>query len=420
MDKESKELPLSPYRALDLTDEKGFLCGKILGDLGADVIKIEKPRGEPSRCLGPFFKDIPDPEKSLYWFAYNSNKRGITLNIETTDGKEIFKKLVKKADFIIESFPPGYIGKLDLGYSTLSQVNPSIIMASITHFGQTGPYKDYKGCDIVDMAMSGYMYLCGDADRPPVRVGFPQAYLNAAADAAAGIMIAFHHRQLTGEGQHVDISIQQSMVRILYNSRLLWDFNRQFIRRRGRFVERRGPAGPTFRLQTWPCKDGAVSFFMALGLTGAAMNRALIQWMGTEGMSDNYLRSIDWEREDADRQTQEAIDQLNERIARFFMAHTAAELYEGAKKWRFMLYPVSTSKDIVGNYQIAAREFWEQVEHPELKTSIVYPGAFVKSLETPLRIRRRPPLIGEHNEEVYGELGISKENLVILKQGNII
>ncbi|MFC1954069.1 CaiB/BaiF CoA transferase family protein [Chloroflexota bacterium] len=420
MDEESRKLPLSPYRALDLTDEKGFLCGKILGDLGADVIKIERPGGEPSRRLGPFFKDIPDPEKSLHWFAYNSNKRGITLNIETADGKEIFKELVKKADFIIESFPPGYIDKLGLGFSTLSQINPGLIMASITHFGQEGPYKDYKGCDIVDMAMGGYMYLCGDADRPPVRISFPQAYLHAAADAAAGIMIAFHHRQLSAEGQYVDISIQQSMVRTLYNSRLLWDFNRQFIRRRGRLWERRGPAGPTFRPQTWPCKDGTVTFFMAVGLAGATMNRAFVQWMDTEGMADDYLRSIDWEKEDADRQTQETIDQISERIARFFMTHTTAELYEGAKKWRVMLYPVSTIKDIAENPQLAAREFWEQARHPELKTSIVYPGAFIKSSETSLRIRQRPPLIGEHNEEVYSELGISKENLLTLKQGNII
>jgi len=134
MNSEPKELPLSPYRALDLTDEKGFLCGKILGDLGADVIKIEKPGGEPSRNFGPFFKNIPHPEKSLYWFAYNSNKRGITLDIETMDGREIFKRLVEKVDFIIESFPAGYIEKLGLGYSTLSKTNPGVIMTSITHF----------------------------------------------------------------------------------------------------------------------------------------------------------------------------------------------------------------------------------------------------------------------------------------------
>ena len=121
---------LSPYRVLDLTDEKGLLCGKLLGDLGADVIKIEKPGGDQARSIGPFYHDEPDPEKSLFWFAFNTSKRGITLDIETTDGREIFKKLVKTADFVIESFAPGYLDSLGLGYSYLEQINPQIIMVS--------------------------------------------------------------------------------------------------------------------------------------------------------------------------------------------------------------------------------------------------------------------------------------------------
>ncbi len=246
--------------------------------------------------------------------------------------------------------------------------------------------------------------MCGDADRPPVRIGFPQAYLHAAADAAAGLMIAFHHRQLTGEGQYVDISIQQSMVRTLYNSRLLWDFNRQFIRRRGRLWERRGPDGPTFRPQTWPCKDGMVTYFVAVGLAGATMNRALVQWMETEGMADDYLRSIDWEKEDADRQTQKTIDQISERIERFFMTHTTAELYEGAKKWRVMLYPVSTIKDVVENPQLAAREFWEPIEHPEIEMHHYdSAGGFTLS-RTPGEIKMPSPLLGQHTEYICREI----------------
>ena len=130
---------LSPYRILDLTNEQGYMCGKLLGTLGADVIKIEKPGGDSGRNIGPFFHDIPDPEKSLYWFAFNTDKRGITLDIETEDGQEILKRLVKNADILIESFPPGYMDKLGLGYSVLSQINRRIIMTSITGFGQTGP-----------------------------------------------------------------------------------------------------------------------------------------------------------------------------------------------------------------------------------------------------------------------------------------
>ena len=419
MNKEPKELVLSPYQALDLTDEKGFLCGKILGDLGADVIKVEKPGGEPSRNIPPFYKDIPDPEKSLYWFAYNANKRGITLNIETADGRELFKRLVKKADFVIESFSPGYMEELGLSYSTLSKINPGIIMTSISHFGQAGPYKDYKGCDIVDWAMSGYMYLCGDPDRPPVRITFPQAYLTAGADAAAGTMIAFHHRQLTGEGQWVDVSIQQSVARYPYNAHVYWDFNQQLLRREGHMSSTRGVT-LVRQPQTWPCKEGAVSFSPMGGPVGAPTMRALIQWMDEEGMADDFWKNFDWESWVFGTRTQEDSNKLSECVGRFFMTHTATELYKGAKERRIMLYPLSTSKDIVENPQLAARDFWEEVDHPELNASITYPGAFLKPTEMPLNIRRRAPLIGEHNEEVYGELGISKEELLNLKEGNII
>src|SRR4030042_5428083 len=135
---------LSGCRALDLTDEKGFVCGQILAAMGVDVIKIEKPGGDPARFLPPFYHDKPDPEKSLFWFAFNTSKRGITLNIETTGGQEIFKRLAATADFVIESFPPGYLDRLGLGYPAMEKINPGIIVVSITPFGQTGPYKDYK------------------------------------------------------------------------------------------------------------------------------------------------------------------------------------------------------------------------------------------------------------------------------------
>ena len=135
---------LSPFRVLDLTDELGFLCGKILGDLGADVIKIEKPGGDPSRNIGPFFHNQIHPEKSLYWFAFNNNKRGITLNLETSRGRDLFCQLAAKSDFIIESFSPGYLDGIQLGYTALSRLNPRVILTSITPFGQTGPYSRFK------------------------------------------------------------------------------------------------------------------------------------------------------------------------------------------------------------------------------------------------------------------------------------
>ena len=182
---EKAEGMLSTYRVLDLTDEKGLLCGKLMGDLGADVIKIERPGGDAARQLCPFYHDEPDPEKSLFWFALNTSKRGITLDIETLDGQGIFRRLVEDADFVIESFPPGYLDKLGLGYSDLEKINPKVIMVSIAPFGHTGPYKDWKTSDIVAWAMGGQMAPCGEPDRPPYKVSYhSQAYLNAGLDAA--------------------------------------------------------------------------------------------------------------------------------------------------------------------------------------------------------------------------------------------
>ena len=159
--------PMSGWRALDLTDEKGFLCGKILADLGVDVIKVEKPGGEPARNIPPYYHDIKDPEKSLYWFSYNCNKRSITLNLKTDEGKDLFKRLVKNTDFLIESFPPGYMAELRLNFGELEKLNPRLIMTSITPFGQDGPYAKLRASDIVVQAMGTVLSLFGDPDRAP-------------------------------------------------------------------------------------------------------------------------------------------------------------------------------------------------------------------------------------------------------------
>src|ERR1035437_9075034 len=283
---------LSQYRVLDLTDEKGLLCGKILGDLGADVIKIEKPGGDPARNIGPFYHDDPDPEKSLFWFALNTSKRGITLNIETTDGQEILKGLVKTADFVIESFSPGYLDKLGLGYPALMEIKPGIILVSIAPFGQNGPYKDWKGADIVAWAMSGEMSGWGDVDRPPVRISnHSQAYLNAAADGAIGALMALYQRWNTGEGQHIDISIQEALSLMDGGNRNpAWARNPGVVRKRGD-AEMPGAGHRTIRL--WACKDGYVSWSHG-GPSVLGPSLPLIKWMQTEGMSNDFLDKFNW------------------------------------------------------------------------------------------------------------------------------
>ncbi|MDP2920056.1 MAG: CoA transferase [Dehalococcoidia bacterium] len=406
---------LSLYRVLDLTDEKGVFCGKLLGDLGADVIKIEPPGGDPVRNLGPFYHDEPHPEKSLFWFAFNTNKRGITLDIRSADGREILKKLVKTADFVLESFPPGYMDSIGLGYSSLEKINPRVIMVSISPFGQTGPHRDYKDSGIVTWAMCGFMGARGDADRAPIQISHhAQTFVAAGIEGGVGAMMALYDRWSTGEGQHVDVSIQEA------GGRGVPPVGWVLMKIKGRRELRIGGAGLATKY-LWPCKDGMVMWFYAAGSQGSRRSSPLVEWMQEEGFADEYLKGIDWDKLDMRQAGQEAVDRMAEPTARFFMSHTKAELFDGAVKRRLLLYPVSTTRDILESPQLAARGFWRQVKHPELDVELTYPGPFANVVGQPLGISRRAPLIGEHNEEVYEkELGITREEILTLKQAGVL
>ncbi len=409
---------LSHCRALDLTDDKGFLCGKILADLGADVIKVESPGGDPSRRIGGFWGDVPDPEKSLYWFAYNSNKRGITLNIESAEGRDILKKLVKTADFVIESFPPGYLDKLGIDYTDLSGINKGIILASITPFGQEGPYRDYKDSDIVVMGMSGTLYQTGEFDGPPVHISMPQACLHAGADAAVGCMVAYYHREATGEGQHVDISMQQSAAWFQANAMPTWELNKGILRRAGAF--RAGMSKDVGQRQVWPCKDGYLFFNVIGGRTGAKSLSALVAWMDNEGLATDYQRNMDWDNFDMFTVTREEMQQVLQPVGEFFLRHTSQELLKGAVSKGVSLGPLSSMHDLLNDECLEERHFWKEIEHPELGASLTYPREFVRSSETDCSMRFRAPLIGEHNDEVFSKIGISGKELESLKQTGVI
>jgi len=412
------EYLLSPYRVLDLTDERGLLCGKILADLGADVIQVETPGGNPARRLGPFFNDDVRPENSLFWWAYAANKRSITMDIETVDGRNLLRKLTAQADFFIESFSPGYLAGLGLGYPDLQTLNPGLVMVSITPFGQDGPYADYQATDIVGMALGGFMFLTGDSDRAPLRLGFPHFYLHGSAAGATGAMLAHAYRALTGEGQHVDVSCQQAVAKTLAHAPQSWDIEGVVIKRMGVF---RQTASDTTVRVNWRCKDGYINF-MLQGGSVAASTRALLAWLDEEGMGDDYLSSVNWEELGYGQVRTEVMDRIVEPLQRFFEAHTKEELTNGSVERRILLFPVATSRDLLEHPQLEARSYYQQLEHPELDTTVNHPGAFVSAMgAAQIGLRRRPPLIGEHNYEIYvEELGLSREELSVLTQGGII
>jgi crotonobetainyl-CoA:carnitine CoA-transferase CaiB-like acyl-CoA transferase len=306
--------------------------------------------------------------------------------------------------------------EMELGYSALDSIKKGIVLISITPFGQTGPYKDFQTTDIVTMGMSGILYQTGDFDRPPVHMNVPQACLHASADGAVGALLAYYHREMTGEGQHIDTAMQHSTAWFLANAVPFWELNNVVMKRAGSFRW----ANKSYQRQVWECKDGYVFFFMLGGKQGARTFHELVNWMDSEGMANDYLRSMDWETLDVFNASQEMIDKISEPIQAFFMSHTKKEISQGAGERQISMCPLSSMDDLLHSEQLEARNFWTEIDHPELNTQITYPREFVKSSEISCETRFRAPLIGEHNEEVYKEIGLSRQDLVVLKQAGII
>ena len=408
---------LAPYKVLDLCDEDGMLCGRILADLGAEVIAVEPPQGNSARKLGPFYQNTPGLERSFFWFTLSAGKKSITLNLETADGKDAFKQLVRTADVVLESFPPGCMDGFGLSYKDLRKINPRLVMTSITPFGSDGPYKDFKASDIVTMGLSGLAYISGEPDQAPLRIPMPQSYFHGAAWAAAGTMIALYNREVTGQGQHVDTSMQQAACLMLYPQVEWWSYAKTVLKRTGTWRQ----AGLGQMKLIYPCKDGHVLLFFLGGTAAGPGQGLLIEWMDREGMCPDWLRGFDSSKLDLATSSQDFFDRLSEAFTSFFMTKTKAELFEWADKNILFLAPVNSIKDLLQNPQLEARKFWVQLEHADLNTRITYPGAFLQAAETPIILETRAPHIGEHNEGIYSrEFGWSKEKLVELKQAEVI
>jgi crotonobetainyl-CoA:carnitine CoA-transferase CaiB-like acyl-CoA transferase len=350
---------LAPYRALDLTDRNGYFCSKILADLGARIIRLEKP----------------GMERDFWWWAYNRDKELEYLDIEKDKTKVL--ALAREADFVIESFKPGYLKELGLGYTDLQKVNPGLVLTSITPFGQTGPYKDFKASDLEIMASSGVMYLLGDNDRPPVRIGFPQSFLLASAYAAVGTLIAHHWRLATGEGQHVDTSAQESLFDVLMNAMFFYTWQGMNPVRNGKY--RFGVSGGMFlHPLVWKCKDGHVSYLLQAGKLGAHSNSTIARYIDSEGMLTDFLRNVDWDNLVLSDKNPEQMAAFWQPFADFFSRHTTKEIYQISLKERAQIFPVNTVKDSLDDEQLNARDFWQEQTIPELTKKVLLPGSFAK------------------------------------------
>jgi crotonobetainyl-CoA:carnitine CoA-transferase CaiB-like acyl-CoA transferase len=412
---------LSPYRILDLTTERGLLCGQILGDLGADVIQVEPPGGSPARQLGPFYRDQPHPDRSLYWWAYNRNKRSITLDLAARDGQAILRRLVAGTHFLIESDTPGALAGRGLGYADLAAINPALIYVSISPFGQDGPKASYADSDLIILAAGGALVLIGDDDRPPVRVSVPQAYLHASAEAAVAALIAHHERQRSGRGQHVDVSAQQAVLQTTFSNPLTAALGAPEYRRLSGGIK----VGPLTLRLVWPAKDGYVAITLLFGSAIGPFTQRLMAYIFDEGYCDAAARDRDWiAYGDALLTGQEPVENY-ERLARvvedFTRTKTKAELLKAALERRLLIAPITTIDEVVHSDHLTARGYWCTLEHPELGQAYRYPGRFVEFSLTPIIYRRRPPTVGEHNREVYvDELGFTSQQLAAFQVQGVI
>ena len=405
---------LDDVRVLDLTGEIGAYCTKLLADFGADVIKIEPPGGDPARNIGPFYHDQPGPDSSLTFLNLNTNKRSVILELEDESDREAFRKLAKTADIVVESFPPGYLDGLGLGYEGLCGLRKDIIVTSITGFGATGPHAGYLAPDIVGVAMAGIMWLAGDPQDPPNLPFGNQGYVSASVHAASGTMMALYHRDVTGEGQHVDVSMQEALLIAQENAMQTYDMNKSVRNRagaRGNIPIVIPGIGP------YETSDGWIWSYV--GTPGGAPWAELLKWMEEEGKAEDlgdepyrgvieqldirFLTGLALNPEEGKKHLP-TLGHLNEVFTRFCAAKTKWELYEQGQGRRLLIGIVSTPEDLVKNPQLDAREWYQDVRHEELNATIRYPGPPVRLSETPWRIATHAPQAGEHTTEVLGEL----------------
>ncbi len=399
---------LTGRRVLELSDEKGAYCGKLLADLGADVIKLEPPGGHPSRRTPPRVRASSGREESLSFLYMNTSKRGVTLDLRKPPGRELFAKLASSADIILETLAPGTLEGLGLGYESLRQGNARLVLTSITGFGQTGPHRDFRSSDLVASALAGAMCVTGEEEDPPVRLVGSQAHIAASSVAAASSLIALLASSLSGEGQHVDISVQEAVVSVSHICGVgKWLDDGIIPKRQGTGLFASVPSG------AYPCQDGSVYLMVNRPLHWTALAEWVHEVTGNREILDPMF-------EGASSKRQPYRELLDVYISDFTACLTVEAAYREGQSRHIAVTPIHTAAAVTEDPHLASRGFFEEVEHPTAGR-LTYPGAPYRHSETPWRIYRPAPTLGQHNREIYcDELGLSEAELHTLQAGGVI
>jgi CoA:oxalate CoA-transferase len=404
---EMNQQALSGIKVLELSDFiSGPYCSKLLADMGAEVIKVEAPGlGDKSRSWGPFPQDLPDPEKSGLFLFLNTDKDSITLNLETARGMMIFKELLKWADILVESNAVKEMSRLGLSFSKLHRLFPGLIVTSITPFGQTGPWRDYKGCDLVNSHVSTEAFGnpaegADDADNmPPIKGPMHAADFMPGLTASIGTLSAVIARQSSGLGQHLDISQQEALASVCRQELAFYTIEGSIpIRQKGR--KRRGGI-------LYHCKDGWVCIWIGPHYPKVVQMLGDPDWMKIDLFQNPDTRL-------------DHMEEFNQLMSVWTIDKTMEEIDKLAIQYSVPCSPVRSVKDVVNDVQLEYRRFWVDLEHP-VAGKMRYPGAPFQMSATPWKARRAAPLLGQHNEKVYCQmLGYSREDLVRMRQAGII
>jgi crotonobetainyl-CoA:carnitine CoA-transferase CaiB-like acyl-CoA transferase len=377
-------------------------AAKLMADLGAEVIKIEELAGDLARQRGPYPGHAPHPEKSGLFLYLNTNKLGVTLNLQTAKGQDLLRRLVQDADLLIHNYPPARMSSVGLDYAALRSLNPRLVMTSISPFGQTGPNRNLHAHDLTMWAAGGIVYLSGASGRPdlpPLKAFGQQAGFQAGVNAAIGSLGALFGRLSNGQGQHVDVSVQECLVAIMENNYVSWPYEHSVASRLG------------FRLipqDVFQCRDGYI-YLLAIEehqWKNAVELMGNPEWAEADIFQSFPSRSANW-------------DALKPLLEDWVQDKSVQELYHAAQARRVPFAPVSTMGDLLASRHLNARGFFAEITHPQAG-SLRYPGAPFRFSATPWALRRPAPCLGQHNVEVYGRLGIGEREMEQLKQEGII